>query len=117
MRKCKLVIWKRNLENKFYITTPLYYVNASPHIGHSYTNIAADALARYMRLVCGKDKVWFLTGTDEHGQKIQRAAQELSAKELAKKVQDQSVAPNRSTRRQRFSPRLNFRCSCRVAAW
>jgi len=63
--------------NKFYITTPLYYVNASPHIGHSYTNIAADALARYMRLVCGKDKVWFLTGTDEHGQKIQRAAQDL----------------------------------------
>lgn len=61
--------------NKFYITTPLYYVNASPHLGHSYTNIAADCLARYMRGVLGKENVWFLTGTDEHGQKIQRAAQ------------------------------------------
>ncbi|MEI6632013.1 MAG: class I tRNA ligase family protein, partial [bacterium] len=61
--------------SKFYITTPLYYVNASPHIGHSYTNIAADALARHMREVLGKENVWFLTGTDEHGQKIQRAAQ------------------------------------------
>jgi methionyl-tRNA synthetase len=64
------------MNNKFYITTPLYYVNASPHIGHSYTNIAADCLARYMRRVLGEDKVWFLTGTDEHGQKIQRASQE-----------------------------------------
>ena len=63
--------------NKFYITTPLYYVNASPHIGHSYTNIAADALARYMRQIFGENNVWFLTGTDEHGQKIQRAAGEL----------------------------------------
>src|SRR3989338_4142895 len=62
------------MANKFYITTPLYYVNASPHIGHSYTNIAADTLARYMRQKIGKDKVWFLTGTDEHGQKIQREA-------------------------------------------
>ncbi|MDD2703472.1 MAG: class I tRNA ligase family protein [Candidatus Omnitrophica bacterium] len=59
---------------KFYITTPLYYVNASPHIGHSYTTIAADTLARYMRAAIGKENVWFLTGTDEHGQKIQRAA-------------------------------------------
>ncbi len=63
------------MNNKFYITTPLYYVNASPHIGHSYTNIAADTLARYMRSKLGKEKVWFLTGTDEHGQKIQKAAQ------------------------------------------
>ncbi len=62
------------MANKFYITTPLYYVNASPHIGHSYTNIAADSLARYMRSVLGEDNVWFLTGTDEHGQKIQKAA-------------------------------------------
>ena len=61
--------------NKFYITTPLYYVNASPHIGHSYTNIAADCLARYMRRRLGSDNVWFLTGTDEHGQKVERAAQ------------------------------------------
>ncbi len=64
------------MADKFYITTPLYYVNASPHIGHSYTNIAADTLARYMRKVIGEGKVWFLTGTDEHGQKMQKAAQE-----------------------------------------
>ncbi|PIP20911.1 MAG: methionine--tRNA ligase [Candidatus Omnitrophica bacterium CG23_combo_of_CG06-09_8_20_14_all_40_11] len=63
------------MRDKFYITTPLYYVNASPHIGHSYTNIAADCLARYMRKMLGEQNVWFLTGTDEHGQKIQRAAQ------------------------------------------
>jgi len=71
---------------KFYITTPLYYVNDVPHIGHSYTNIAADTLARYKRLR-GYD-VFFLTGTDEHGQKIERAAKEqgLSPQELADKV-------------------------------
>jgi methionyl-tRNA synthetase len=63
------------MPDKFYITTPLYYVNASPHIGHSYTNIAADCIARYMRRVLGEKNVWFLTGTDEHGQKIQRAAE------------------------------------------
>ncbi|MCM8796581.1 MAG: methionine--tRNA ligase [Candidatus Omnitrophica bacterium] len=62
-------------KNKFYITTPIYYVNASPHIGHSYTNIAADTLARHMRRVLGKENTWFLTGTDEHGQKIERAAE------------------------------------------
>lgn len=64
------------MANKFYITTPIYYVNASPHIGHSYTNIAADALARYNRNLLGKENVWFLTGTDEHGQKIKKAADE-----------------------------------------
>ena len=56
----------------FYLTTPIYYVNDVPHIGHSYTTIAADALARYMRTK-GRD-VFFLTGTDEHGQKIEKAA-------------------------------------------
>ena len=61
-------------DKKFYITTPLYYVNASPHIGHSYTTIAADILARRMRYALGAPRVWFLTGTDEHGQKIQKAA-------------------------------------------
>ncbi len=59
---------------KFYITTPIYYVNDVPHIGHAYTTIAADILARYHRLR-GKD-VFFLTGTDEHGQKVERAANE-----------------------------------------
>lgn len=56
-----------------YITTPLYYVNAAPHIGHSYTNIAADCLARYQRLKGAE--VFLLTGTDEHGQKIAQAAE------------------------------------------
>ncbi len=58
---------------KFYLTTPLYYVNSKPHIGHAYTNIASDALARFYR-TNGYD-VKFLTGTDEHGQKIDKAAQ------------------------------------------
>ncbi len=58
----------------FYITTPIYYVNDVPHIGHAYTTIAADALARYHRLL--GDPVFFLTGTDEHGQKVERAAKE-----------------------------------------
>ena len=62
------------MENKFYITTPVYYVNAKPHIGHAYTTIAADVLARFQKLQ-GKD-VFFLTGTDEHGLKIQKKANE-----------------------------------------
>ncbi|HXB61657.1 MAG TPA: methionine--tRNA ligase, partial [Acidobacteriaceae bacterium] len=57
---------------KFYVTTPIYYVNARPHIGHAYTTIVADVVARRRRLL--GDDVWFLTGTDEHGQKIERAA-------------------------------------------
>jgi len=56
----------------FYLTTPIYYVNAEPHIGHLYTTIVADTLARYRRMA--GDDVYFLTGTDEHGQKIERAA-------------------------------------------
>jgi len=56
----------------FYITTPIYYVNDVPHIGHAYTTVAADVLARYWRLR-GRE-VFFLTGLDEHGQKVQQAA-------------------------------------------
>ena len=59
---------------KFYLTTPIYYVNARPHIGHAYTTIAADVIARRQRLLLGAENVWFLTGTDEHGQKIERSA-------------------------------------------
>jgi methionyl-tRNA synthetase len=59
--------------SKFYITTPIYYVNARPHIGHAYTTIACDAIARRHRML--GDDTYFLTGTDEHGQKIERAAQ------------------------------------------
>lgn len=58
----------------FYITTPIYYVNDKPHIGHAYTTVLADVLARYQRLF-GSD-VFFLTGTDEHGQKVERAAKD-----------------------------------------
>lgn len=57
---------------RFYITTPIYYVNDKPHIGHAYTSIACDILARYQRLL-GKE-VFFLTGTDEHGQKVESSA-------------------------------------------
>jgi len=60
--------------SKFYITTPIYYVNDVPHIGHAYTTIAADVLARYHRRM--GDDVFFLTGTDEHGQNIERIAAE-----------------------------------------
>ncbi|MCK4745345.1 class I tRNA ligase family protein, partial [Candidatus Parcubacteria bacterium] len=62
------------LKNKFYITTPIYYVNADPHIGSAYTTIAADVLARYHRMI--NDEVFFLTGTDEHGAKIEEKAKE-----------------------------------------
>lgn len=58
---------------KFYITTPLYYVNAAPHVGHAYTNIISDCMARYKRLA--GEEVFFLTGTDEYGEKIKEAAQ------------------------------------------
>jgi methionyl-tRNA synthetase len=61
------------MSKKFYITTPIYYVNARPHIGHAYTTIACDTIARRQRML-GVD-TYFLTGTDEHGQKIERAAQ------------------------------------------
>ena len=58
---------------KYYLTTPLYYVNAAPHIGHTYTTMAAETIARFKRMQ-GYDAVMF-TGTDEHGQKVERAAQ------------------------------------------
>ena len=58
---------------KFYVTTPIYYVNDKPHIGHAYTTILADVLAHYHRLT--RVPTYFLTGTDEHGQKVQRAAE------------------------------------------
>jgi len=61
------------MSKKFYITTPIYYVNAHPHIGHAYTTIACDTIARRHRML--GDDTWFLTGTDEHGQKIERASQ------------------------------------------
>jgi len=72
--------------SSFYITTPIYYVNDVPHLGHAYTTIIADLLARYHR--ARGDEVFFLTGTDEHGQKIERAAQARKERpiELANRV-------------------------------
>lgn len=61
-------------KEKFYITTPIYYVNDKPHIGHAYTTIVADVLARFYREEIGKENVFFLTGTDEHGAKVAQAA-------------------------------------------
>ncbi|TAL25124.1 MAG: methionine--tRNA ligase [Nitrospirae bacterium] len=62
------------MKKRFYVTTPIYYVNDVPHIGHAYTTIAADILSRYNRLM--GNEVFFLTGTDEHGQKVEKAASE-----------------------------------------
>ena len=73
---------------KFYITTPIYYPSSNLHIGHTYTTVAADAVARYKRLR-GYD-VMFLTGTDEHGQKIQRAAEAVG--KTPKEYVDEIVA-------------------------
>jgi methionyl-tRNA synthetase len=65
----------------FYVTTPIYYVNDVPHIGHVYTTVAADVIARYMRSA-GRE-VMFLTGTDEHGQKVEQAAKERGLETMA----------------------------------
>ena len=58
----------------FYLTTPIYYVNDAPHIGHAYTTVAGDVLTRWHRQ--RGESVWFLTGTDEHGQKVMRTAEQ-----------------------------------------
>ncbi len=68
------------MKKKYYITTPVYYVNSKPHIGHSYTQIACDTLARFIKQL-GRDEVFFMTGTDEHGEKIEKAAVESGLKE------------------------------------
>ncbi len=74
--------------SNYYLTTPIYYVNDHPHIGHIYTTLVADTIARYRRLV--GDRVYFLTGTDEHGQKIERAAAERKIEPIA--LADEVVA-------------------------
>ncbi len=68
------------MSSKFYITTPIYYVNDKPHIGHAYTTILADVLARFHRQA--NDPTYFLTGLDEHGQKVQQAAEKRGMKPL-----------------------------------
>ena len=80
------------MSKKFYITTPIYYVNARPHIGHAYTTLACDTIARRQRMM-GFD-TWFLTGTDEHGQKIERAAQ--AAGKTSKHLTDEVSAEFRA---------------------
>lgn len=81
----------------FYITTPIYYVNDSPHLGHAYTTIATDVMARFKRL--SGDNVKFLTGTDEHGQKVDKAAK------------NQNIAPQTFTDEvsQRFQNLVNMK--------
>jgi methionyl-tRNA synthetase len=82
----------------YYITTPIYYVNAQPHLGHAYTTIATDVLARHMRQR-GQD-VFFLTGTDEHGEPVADAAH-------AQGVTPQELADKNAARFQALMPRLN----------
>ena len=84
----------------YYITTPIYYVNDVPHIGHAYTTLACDVLARFMRLD-GRD-VKFLTGTDEHGQKVEKSAQ-------AAGVDPQAFTDKVSQNFRHLSQALNFR--------
>lgn len=77
---------EENSKTSFYVTTPIYYVNDIPHIGHAYTTIIADAISRFKKLA-GYD-VFFLTGTDEHGQKVEKSAAEkgMTPIQMADKV-------------------------------
>lgn len=77
------------MTQKFYVTTPIYYVNGDPHIGHAYTSVAADVIARFHRL--NGEEVFFLTGTDEHGQKVEQSA-------IEKNIDPQDFASNISAR-------------------
>ena len=76
---------------KFYITTPIYYINAEPHIGHCYTTISCDILARYHKLK--NEEVYFLTGTDEHGQKVEKAAnlKKIDPKDFADNISESFI--------------------------
>jgi len=82
----------------FYVTTPIYYVNAAPHLGHAYTTIAADILARHMRQ--RGEEVFFLTGTDEHGEPVAVAAEKLG-------VGPQELADRNAERFRALAPRLD----------
>jgi len=80
-------------DKTFYVTTPIYYVNDAPHIGHAYTTVAGDVLTRWHRQ--RGEAVWFLTGTDEHGEKVLRSAQAngVSPQEWADRLVDESWRP------------------------
>ena len=82
----------------FYVTTPIYYVNAAPHLGHAYTTIAADVMARHHRQ--RGDAVFFLTGTDEHGEPVADAAHALG-------IEPQELADRNAERFKALAPRLN----------
>src|SRR5208283_1749064 len=77
------------VSRRFYITTPIYYVNDRPHIGHTYTTVLADVIARHRRMM--GEEVYFLTGTDEHGQKIEKTA---AARGITPKALADEVMPN-----------------------
>jgi methionyl-tRNA synthetase len=85
--------------SRFYITTPIYYINAEPHLGHAYTTMIADCVARAHRL--SGDDVFFLTGTDEHGQKVERAAQKAG-------IPTKMFADQTSEKFRALSPLLNI---------
>lgn len=87
------------MSKHFYITTPIYYVNDKPHLGHAYTTIACDVLARFKRL--DGYEVFFLTGTDEHGQKVQQAAEKAE-------TDPQAFTDNVSQNFSDLIPLLNF---------
>jgi methionyl-tRNA synthetase len=87
-------------QSSFYVTTPIYYVNDEPHIGHAYTTVLADVLARFHRLI--GDETFFLTGTDEHGQKVLTAARERG-------VDPQAHCDEMVQRYQRLWERLEIR--------
>ncbi|MBM3218198.1 MAG: methionine--tRNA ligase [Candidatus Rokubacteria bacterium] len=80
----------------FYLTTPIYYVNDKPHLGHAYTTLVADTMARYHRLI--GDDVWLLTGTDEHGDKVAQAANRAGV--TPQTLADQNSAAFRETWRE-----------------
>lgn len=85
-----LLTMDKELE-KFYVTTPIYYVNDKPHVGHAYTTVMADVFARYQRKVKGKDNVFFLTGTDEHGSKVAKSAasHDVSPQEYSDRISEE----------------------------
>ena len=78
--------------SKFYITTPLYYVNSKPHIGHSYTQVACDTIARFRKQ--SGDDVFFMTGTDEHGEKIEKASLESGLAQGEEKAFVDTIVPH-----------------------
>src|ERR1700751_6240875 len=81
----------------FYVTTPIYYVNAEPHLGHAYTTIAADVMARHHRQ--RGEQVFFLTGTDEHGEPVADAAHALG-------IEPQELADRNAERFKALAPRI-----------